>query len=230
MISINDALIQILTQDMETKSCFLSETLNLSQYSKSIQPKLDEILWKKTKLPSVVVALYRLQENCKKNKEILSLLKPYQHPNFHISQITTFIDLVEFTIEKNDKTNKNLLKWIQSQHISYQNFLSFTIGQSEITVVTSQKIFDQIETQKLISKEDCVFLTNNLGAVTIRFGLNVLEIPNVTFEIMKLVAIHNINITEIVSTSRELTLIIDQKNVSNLNQILQQKFASTYSN
>jgi hypothetical protein len=226
MISINDALVQIISQDMEAKACFLNETLNLSQYAKSIQFQLDEILWKKTKLPSVVVALYRLQENCKKNKEILNLLRPYQLPYFHISQITTFIDLVEFTIEKNDKANKNLLKWIQSQHISYQNFLSYTIGQSEITVVTSQKIFDQIETQKLMSKEDCIFLTNNLGAVTVRFGIDVLEIPNVTFEIMKLVALYNINITEIVSTSRELTLIVEQKNVKQLNQILQNKFVA----
>jgi aspartokinase len=224
MISINDALIQILTQDMETKACFLSETLNLSQYSKSIQPKLDEILWKKTKLPSVVVALYRLQENCKINNGILNSLQPYQKPDFHISQISTFINLVEFTIEKNDKANKNLLKWIQSQHISYQNFLSYTIGQSEITVVTNQDIFDEIESKKLINNQDYIFLTKNLGAVTVRFGFNVLEIPNVTFEIMKLIALYNINITEIVSTSRELTLIVDQKNVSKLNQILQERF------
>jgi hypothetical protein len=225
MISINDALLEIISKDMETKACFLNETLNLSQYAKSIENQLDKILWKKSKLPSVVVALYRLQENCKNNQDILQSISPYQKPNFFISHISTFIDLVEFTIEKNDKTNKNLLKWIQSQHVSYQSFLSYTIGQSEITVITSSDLYSKIVLKKLFDQE--LYFTKNLAAVTIRFGLNVLEVPNVTFEIIKLIALHNINIVEIVSTSRELTIVVDQQNISKLTNILQATFLKT---
>ncbi len=222
MISINDALVEILSQDMETKACFLNETLNLSQYAKSIEHKLDKILWKKSKLPSVVVALYRLQENCKINQETLNIIQPYAKPDFFISHISTFTNLVEFTLEKNDKTNKNLLKWIQSQHVSYQSFLSYTIGQSEITVIASVDLYDQLQAKKIF--EETLYTTHNLAAVTIRFGLNVLEIPNVTFEIIKLLAVQNINIVEIVSTSRELTIIVYGQDISKLTSTLQSRF------
>jgi aspartokinase len=64
-------------------------------------------------------------------------------------------------------------------------------------------------------------LNKDLGAVTVRFGHDVLQIPNVTFEVLKLVALNNINIIEIVSTSQELTLVIDSKNVKKLSGIMQ---------
>jgi hypothetical protein len=99
--------------------------------------------------------------------------------------------------------------------------LSYTIGQSEITVITTSSIFEEIESKNLFAKQNLTFLNKNLGAVTVRFGHDVVRIPNVTFEVLKLVALNNTNIIETISTSQELTLVVEQKDVKYLSGIMQ---------
>jgi hypothetical protein len=77
MIFINDAIIEIISQDFESKVCFLEGTLNLSQYAIRIKPELDNILFKTTKIQSIVVALHRLQTKLSKDHFEAKKIKAY---------------------------------------------------------------------------------------------------------------------------------------------------------
>jgi aspartokinase len=219
MVSISDAIAKILSKDFEAKACFFKLTLNLSKYAKQIEPELEKTLFKKLRTQSIVVSLSRLQKN-----SLLELqnLNVYQKPDLKISQVTSSINLLEFTLEKTQKTNQKIIQWLGEFNLSNQDFFSYIIGQTEITFVSTQAIFDLLQAKKILNPQDCLTIVKDLGSVSIKFENYVLDRPNVVFEILKILAVENTNLVEIISTAQELSLIVNKHDISKLTNKFQE--------
>ena len=112
-----------------------------------------------------------------------------------------------------------MLETINSQK---EYFGTITEGVFETTVIASAEL--KISIEKIYQDEKVIFRFDNLSSITIRLAEENINTPGVYYYILKPLAWEGINVIEVVSTSHEITLIIEAKNVDRAFTILKNLF------
>lgn len=209
MISITTAVKEVLEMDDLANNALKLGILNYSSYARRIQSKVESITKKTVKVRSIIVALTRTN----KGIESLEILSP------KISNLSIHTSLQEVTYTKTDE-NVDKVRQIYKELIDVNNtssYLAITQSTGEITIVGDSQTVNAIKSQLKIKP---VFEVQEIVGVTIRFPMEYLSIPNVIYEFMKKLATKRINIIEVISTTTELTFIIESKDLeSTVNQL-----------
>ena len=199
MRTIHQAVSNTLSESLVAKDAMQAGILNLSAYAKKIKKTVETETWKSVHLPTIVVALSRIQKNMVKNGE----------PPLYIDDITIKAPLVDITYEKTKEAMQEVtsLKSMENSH----DVITNTVGSQEITIIASahmkQKIVDHFS-----KKPKAVFDT--VSGITMHFSEQYIDIPNVLYRLLGIFAAKDINIIEIVSTYTELMVVIDPKFVN----------------
>lgn len=215
MITIPEVVRKIIS-----KTPFLAESLNkgiinLSALARIIKPEIETELFKKVKNGAIIMALKRLSNQQSIKVDITKVFK-------NSPDIIVRSNLIEFTLINSQSLivkHKVLLETINS-HKEY--FGTITEGVFETTIITSAELKTSIE--KIYQDEKVIFSSNNLSSVTIKLTEENINTPGVYYFILKPLAWEGINIVEVVSTSHEITLILEAKNVDRAFTILKNLF------
>ncbi|EKE13737.1 MAG: hypothetical protein ACD_12C00848G0006 [uncultured bacterium] len=199
---------------------FLAESLNegiinLSALARIIKPEIETELYKKIKNGAIIMALKRLSNQQSIKVDITKVFK-------NSPDIIVRSNLIEFTLINSQSLivkHKALLETVNS-HKEY--FGTITEGVFETTIITSVELKTSIE--KIYQDEKVIFRSNNLSSVTIKLAEENINTPGVYYFILKPLAWEGINIVEVVSTSHEITLILEAKNVDRAFTILKNLF------
>lgn len=198
MITITSAVREIVEMDELAKSALEAGLLNYSNYARKIQSKVASLAKKPVKLRSIIVALTRIDRSIELQEQLIP----------KITNLSIHTSLQELTYSR-DGINEDILQRIyEAKDISKASYFVVTQSTNEITIVADEDTIDILKKDINIPP---IFFTNNLVGVTIKFSIEYIDIPNVIYEFMKKLAVKKINITEVVSTTTELTFIIQSK-------------------
>lgn len=202
------------------KTPFLEESLNegiinLSALARIIKPEIEKELYKKVKNGAIIMALKRLSNQLSDKIDIAKVFK-------NSPDIIVRSNLIEFTLINSQSLITKHQKLLEAINSQKEYFGTITEGVFETTIIASTELKTSIE--KIYQNEKVIFRFNNLSSVTIRLSEENINTSGVYYFILKPLAWEGINIIEVVSTSHEITLILEAKNVDRAFTILKNLF------
>ncbi|VVB74346.1 Uncharacterised protein [Candidatus Tiddalikarchaeum anstoanum] len=202
--------IPLLLENIIEKKPFLEEMLvrglvNYAALAEMLKPELEKELKKEVKMPAVMMALRRLSEKMKLK------LKP-SPINFKESDVTVKSDIFEITVMKSQTIINNIKKIYDLVNFQRGDFLTMTHGIYEITILSNRQYREKIK--KILEEEKIIKIIDKLAALTVKIPIRAVETIGIFYSLTKAMTWENINIIEIVSTLTELTLVLNEDDIS----------------
>lgn len=211
MVSISDALSEIIQAQPFIEEGLSRGIINYSAFAREVRPEIEKRLYKDIQEGTIVMALKRLSEKLSKDRS-----KP--KARFNLTNLTVRSNLIEFTYLNSeslvDKQRELFNKIADVKEI----FCAVSQGIRETTFIADQQAAMMIE--RIFASESLVIKIDNLSSITIHLPQEVVFIPGVYYQILKLIAWENINIVEVFSTYTELTIIFANADVDKAFSIL----------
>lgn len=208
MITITQAVQQILSEDGFVTEAMQRGLINTSAYAKEIHSRVENITMKPVKIGTIVVALSRIGGQARSGQ-------PF-NPSIAISGMTVTTSLCELTYEAT-QTSREQLRSLSKQHKTQRDFTTITEGLHEITIILSENAKEEV-LNHFTEKPQVVI--SDLVAISVRFSADYIEVPNTIYSLVGALALRHINLMEIVSTYTELTFIVFEKEMEQTIQAL----------
>lgn len=208
----------VIVEEIIKKSPFLEEALaegiiNLSSLSRQIKPEIDEELHKDVQIGAIVMALKRLSPKFDPNlkikvKKVISKL----------GDITVRSKITYFTFENSETIIDKQAELLKRLKGKKDTFFAFSQGVSETTIILSDSEHSDVDT--LFQSEALIQETSGLSSITIKLPSENSDVSGIYYFILKKIAWEGINILDIVSTTHEFTIIVNDESVDRAFSIL----------
>ena len=109
-----------------------------------------------------------------------------------------------------------------------QIFFTLSRGVFETTMVISQK--EEAVLNKLYKNEVCLSNIKNLSSITIKLPKSNTEVAGVYYYLLKRLAWRGINITAVISTTNEFTIVLKEDEINRAFSILNQLKKTEFTN
>lgn len=180
--------------------------LNISSLARQIQPMVEKLTDKEVKQGAIVMALNRLapQLDYSLNKNLQKLLES-------LGDIIVRSNLTDYTFRNSNTIFNNHTKVMQD--ISYNQDVFYTLvrGVFESNLVVSSAYEEYVD--KHFTSEECLFKQNELSAITLKLPTDNIQVTGFYYHILKFLAWEGINIKEVISTTNEFTIIVNDEDV-----------------
>ncbi|MCT4613452.1 MAG: hypothetical protein N4A49_01100 [Marinifilaceae bacterium] len=197
---------------------FLAEALaegliNISSLARKIHSKVEVGVGKSVKIGAVIMALNRLAPNLKVNinpslREMIT----------NVGDIIVRSHLVDYTF-KNSKTliekHTDLLKNVGPNQ---EFFYTMVQGVFESNLVVSKSLQDKID--EIFGDEELIYKSENLSSATLKLPINNSGQLGFYYFILKNIAWAGINITEVISTTNEFTIVVHDDDIDKTFSVL----------
>ncbi|MDG5492391.1 hypothetical protein [Psychroserpens sp. SPM9] len=194
-------------QEIIATSPFLEEGLsreiiNFSALAKDLNRPISEMLRKPVKDGAIMMALRRHQqplqvENSKRLQSVFNQL----------GDITVRSNLSDYTFENSKtliKSHSQILEKISANH---QIFYAFTRGMFESNIIISTS--ESTSVLKAFERETQIGFQDKLSAISIYLPRGNSKIVGLYYQIFKRLAWENITLYEVVSTTNEFTIVVE---------------------
>jgi hypothetical protein len=200
------------TEQLIKRSPFLEEALadgliNISSLARHLQPEIEKQLKKEVKSGAIVMAVNRLAPAISKKAEarIDSFVS-------NIGDIVVRSDLTDYTYANSDTLIKKQSQLLNIVGKEKDLFCTSSQGVYEATIVVSSSIKDRIE--KIFMGEHLLGSTSNLASITIKLPKGNTAVSGIYYYITKKIAWEGIPIVEVISTTNEFTLVMNDKDIN----------------
>jgi len=213
MITIAETVQTIIARSPFLEEALSDNLLNISSLARKILPDVEKRLKRPVKEGAIIMAINRLNLNYydKINLGLKDFVK-------NLGDFIVRSDLMDFTYRNSESLRKKqslLLQQLQSlNHIFY----TFSQGINETTIIIS----DSMETlmDELFKHEIKVSKKENLSSITLNLPAENTEVAGFYYYILKNLAWEGINILEVISTTNEFTLIVQDREVNEAFNVL----------
>lgn len=213
MTSIPTIVEEIIKKKPFLESALIDGLINLSSLARKIRPEVEKYAGKEVNDGAIIMALNRLVPRL----ELLSHIK-FQKIIENIGDIVVRSNLADLAFI-NSKTlfscQAELLEQIEGMK---EAFCTFSQGVGETTLIVSNSLVPMVES--IFRNEELISKTSNLSSITIKLPAENSLYPGVYYYIFKELAWDNINITELISTTNEFTVIINDSDIHRAFSIL----------
>ena len=202
MITISEA-IKVKLAKMHFVEELLAENLvNVMSLARKMRPDIEEMTMKEVAEETIAMAIRRLP----KNPQTQSIAEVFSEA----PDILVRSHLCEFTIRK-EGSGTAVDKIIKTLSLANDNFFTITQGVFEDTIIVSD-IYEQ-HVRNTLKLQHIIAFFDKLSAITVRLPPENVDMPGVYYHILKSLAQNSINVMEVVSTYRECTIIVREKDV-----------------
>jgi aspartokinase len=135
-----------------------------------------------------------------------------------MGDITVRSNLADYTFRNSDSLTvcqTELLKAISKRK---DVFYAFSQGIYETTLIMSDVLSDEIN--HIFDREVMTYKITSLSSITIKLPEENAQVYGVYYHILKKLAYEGINILEIISTTHEFTIIVNDENVNSAFSVL----------
>jgi hypothetical protein len=199
------------TDELIGKSPFLEEALsegliNISSLARKIKPDIESLLNKPVQEGAIVMAINRrpVQQSVRISKQIKAFMR-------NLGDVIVRSNLSDYTFEN----SSSLISCHQKlmQEAAGEKDILFTVSQGvyETTLVVSHSLDERIRT--IFEKEKMISRKKSLSSVTLRLPESNTEISGIYYFLLKNLAWGGINICEVISTSNEVTFVVNEQDV-----------------
>lgn len=195
---------------IKTKPFLLSSLsegiINLTSLARVMMPEIEKQIGKDIKQGAVVMSLKRLTEELdfKINHKIAKVIK-------NIGEITVRSSLNDYTYALSDTILNKHAELIAEINLQKEVFYTSSRGVNEINIVLSDTMNSTIE--ELFKEEKQIQKLEDLCSITIKLPSENVAVPGVYYYIFQRLAWEGIIIYEVISTSNEFTILVDEREV-----------------
>jgi len=196
---------------------FLEEALdegliNISSLSRRLKPQVERELHKKVQTGAIVMAIKRYDPGY--NYNIKFGIKQFVS---NLGDLVVQSGLMHYTFENSNtlgEKHRELINSISGDQIYY----SVSRGIFETTVVVSNSTTKLVE--DIFAEEKLIFQKYSLSSITLRLPKERNETTGFFYYILKNLALENINIEELISTTNEFTILVGEDDIDRAFSIL----------
>ncbi len=202
MISISHAVEGIVKHRPYLSEALAAGIINVSALARQLQPEVEKVLQKEVNTGAIVMSLNRLapylqiREQVQLNKLLNNMGDIILRSNLCDYTFKNSSTLLECHIE----VLKNLVK-------NEEVFYTLVQGVFETNIVLSDTMEPWIE--DYFKNEQCLFKQNALSSVTLKLPRGNSMQPGFYYSIMKELSWEGINLTEVISSTNEFTVVVD---------------------
>jgi len=180
--------------------------INLTSLTRKIHPDIEALMNKPVNQGAIIMSLKRVSDDARytATKKIIKVLK-------NLGDITVRSALVDYGFLLSETlllTQANLLKKIEFKK---DVFYTSSRGVAESNIVVSQNIVPLVD--ELFQNEVCQSKVENLSSITIKLPTDNVKIPGIYYFLFQRLSWEGVNITEVISTSNEFTILMDEDQV-----------------
>lgn len=179
--------------------------INLTSLSRIIKSDIEVSLKKEVKYGAIVMALKRLSNELefRTTFKIVKIIKD-------IGDITVRSSLVDYNFKVSDTLLSNQAKLLAKVD-NNDDFYTSSRGVNECNIVVSGNLIslveDVLKNEILLSKQE------NLSSISIKLPSENVSIPGVYYFVFQRLSWEGINIYEVISTSNEFTILVNEEEV-----------------
>ena len=195
-------------------STALSEgIINLTSLSRKIKPEIELVLKKQIRSGAIVMALKRISNSLEfvSTHKILKILK-------NIGDITVRSNLIDYSFKVSDSLLSCQAKFLSEIDNPQLFFYTSSRGVTESNIIISNEMKEKMEAY--FKKEILIKKTDNLSSISIKLPVENISIPGIYYFIFQKMSWEGINIIEVISTSNEFTIVVDDQNVNDAFKII----------
>lgn len=213
MITIPAAVEQIIKKKPFLENALIEGIINLSSLSRLIKPEIEALLGKPINNGAIIMALNRLVPRL----ELISAMK-FKKVVENIGDIIVRSNLVDYAFVNSKSLYSCQSELLERIKNTNDIFCTFSQGIGETTLVVSRSIAAQVD--EIFAQQSLISKTENLSSITVKLPTENSIYPGVYYYIFKELAWDNINITEVISTTNEFTVLINDKDIQQAFSIL----------
>lgn len=187
--------------------------INYSSLARLLQPYVSKELMKDATEASILMALKRRSTM---GANALNL----NPKNFreHIGDIFVRSGLSTFTYANSPTLTENQTRLLHEVQNLPDTYCSFTQGMYERTLIVSENIVDRVK--RIFDKETYVTGNSQLSSATVMLKASNVRAYGLYYYIFKMIAWYGITVIEVISTSNEFSIVVEQKNINDAFSVL----------
>ena len=205
MITIAEAVEEIVTNSPLLEDCISKGIVNYSSLARSIKPQIEEKVFKTIQDGAIVMALKRFSKTIQANTSQIKHIFE-KDPDMIVRS-----HLVEYTIANSATLIEKHRLFFNKVGHEHKYFFIITQGVFESAMVISDElkmlVNDNFADEKIIS------LIEGLSSITIQLPPENVTTPGLYGHILKTLGWEGINIIDVASTATEFTLILKDQDV-----------------
>lgn len=181
--------------------------INLTSLARQIQPEIEEALQKPARSGAIVMALKRISDNLEflSTHKIVKVLKG-------IGDITVRSSLIDYSFKISDTLLNAQAQFLAAVNDQSQVFYTSSRGVTESNIIVSSNMAKQIDV--FFAGETLIEKTTDLSSISIKLPTENVTIPGIYYFIFQRLSWEGVNIFEVISTSNEFTILVDDAHVN----------------
>ena len=181
--------------------------INLTSLAREIQPDIENVLRKPARTGAIVMALKRISDNEEflSTHKIVSVLR-------NLGDITVRSSLTDYCFKLTETLLLAQAQFLTDIKDKNDIFFTSSRGVGESNIIVSSNLAPLIE--ELFKNEICLDKIDNLSAITVKLPIDNVKIPGIYYFIFQKLSWEGVNINQVISTSNEFTILIDEDYVN----------------
>jgi len=216
MVTISHIVEREITKMPYLQEALLRGLINYGALADDLLPKVKEEIKKPVKHSAVMMALRRLSEK----------LESGSPKSFKFSQeiaLTLKSGLFNLAYRKSSSIHRSLQKIYETVDYSSGDVLAINLGNHEITIVSNSKYYSRLK--EIMKSEKLIQESRKVAAISLSLSIDLMDTPGFFYLVTRQMTWENINIREVVSTPKELILVVDEKDATRAYTVLKELFA-----
>lgn len=213
MSTISKTVEKIIVSSPFLEEALTEKLINISSLARKIKPDVERHLGEEIKEGAIVMAINRLAPSY--YYKINIGIKKFVN---NIGDIIVRSDLMSYTFENSESLTSCQQRLLDHAAKSKTHFHTISQGIYETTLIISNSLKEVVESN--FAKENRISSRENLSSITVKLPMENTEISGLYYYIFKKLAWSGINIVEIISTSNEFTLVVNDEVIDKAFSIL----------
>ncbi len=213
MVTIPQAIDQILKKRPMLLEGLSQDIINLSSLARKIKPEVEAILHKEIKNGALIMALKRFNPQPK-----IAIIRRVANIVKNMGDITVRSNLASYTFTNSNSISEAQSKLIRAIIENKSAFYTISQGVFETTLIISESLVNFVN--DIFSKESTISSALNLSSITLRLPQENRKVPGLYHYIFSRLTWEGINVFEVISTTHEFSIIVKNCDVESAFSVL----------
>ena len=213
MITVAEVVQQLIRQSPFVSEALSEGLVNVSALARKLQPDVQELLGKQVKVGAIVMAINRQHFG-----DVAFVEKNIRRFFKRLSNYSVRSNLVSFTFENSGTLTARKLELLKVISQNPKIFYTFSQGISETTIIIAREV--EADAQRIFHNERLITKEEKLSSITLMLPDENRVIYGIYYYILKDLAWYGINLSEVISTTNEFTLIVKDEDLDQTFSIL----------
>ncbi len=187
--------------------------INISSLARKLNPEIQKITGKDVSDSAIIMAIKRMPPGT--NQKIELKIKNFMSD---LGDLIVRSNLIKTTYKNYVGISQDQAQFLTQIKDVSDNFYTVSRGVSETTIITNVQFSEKLK--GIFKQNEVLSQSQNLSAITMKLPTVNTEISGVYYYLLKKIAWEGINLTEVISTTNEFTIVVDTKMVSHAFSVL----------